>query len=622
MAEVLQIDPAGNCEVTVRCTVAGEFGRYYGGGSQTLQETQTEENLSEREVRAELERLLHSAPFLQSERLGRFLRFAIENTLAGTTDLLKEYVIGTEVYDRRPPYHPSQDSIVRTEARRLRAKLKEYYESEGKHNPVFIYFRPGTYVPLFRRNETELAPLDDVVVKGAGVAVAVLPFIDLSGRPLSSSCAQGVTEELIHNLTRADGIRVIARQPGGAPEDIPELSQKYGLLTVIEGTVREEYNRLRITARILGSDGFQMSSHRFETEANGEALVMVQEQVATAFVSRAGPALSLVRQRKAAPSALGLAAYPLLMHAESLLDEGNASNLPAALLKFREAASLAPAYARPHCGIAYCNAEMALRGPSLSSALVARGKEAALRAIELDPEMIESHSCLAAAQALEWGWEEAEKSFLHGMSLGWHTSTSRRYGMFLAALGRWDEASHHLESAAQIDPFSNRQKVAWAKFLQLTRRYEDGLRPLSEPLVYGPIPVEARFLQALMAAQAGHKEQARQLVESIRPAPSAELPMMAGVAEVLALNGDGEQAHRIIKSFNLLSLDTVVSRFRQGLLSLALGDGEGAISFLRLALEDREAELVWVGVDPRFDSIRQSAAFAEIAAKVNPHWPL
>ncbi|MGC2404551.1 MAG: hypothetical protein WA510_32470, partial [Acidobacteriaceae bacterium] len=119
-----------------------------------MPDTHTSENLSEQEVRAELDRLLQSTLFLQSDRLGRFLRFAIENALAGNTDLLKEYVIGTEVYDRKPPYHPSQDSIVRTEARRLRAKLKEYYESEGKQNPVFIYFRPGTYVPLFRRNET------------------------------------------------------------------------------------------------------------------------------------------------------------------------------------------------------------------------------------------------------------------------------------------------------------------------------------------------------------------------------------------------------------------------------------------------------------------------------------
>src|SRR5277367_5341065 len=155
-----------------------------------IEQTDTSENLSEQEVRTELDRLLRSALFLQSDRLARFLRFAIENVLAGNTELLKEYVIGTEVYDRKPPYHPSQDSIVRTEARRLRAKLKEYYESEGKQNPVFVYFRPGTYVPLFRRNETafEAAPshVNNLLAEGAGVAVAVLPFVDLSKRPLSS----------------------------------------------------------------------------------------------------------------------------------------------------------------------------------------------------------------------------------------------------------------------------------------------------------------------------------------------------------------------------------------------------------------------------------------------------
>src|ERR1700722_17214728 len=123
-----------------------------------IDETDASENLSEQEVRTELDRLLRSGLFLKSDRLPRFLPVAMENALAGNTDLLKEYVIGTEVYDRKPPYHPSQDSIVRTEARRLRSKLKEYYESEGKQNPVFIYFRPGTYVPLFRRNESVARP--------------------------------------------------------------------------------------------------------------------------------------------------------------------------------------------------------------------------------------------------------------------------------------------------------------------------------------------------------------------------------------------------------------------------------------------------------------------------------
>jgi hypothetical protein len=104
---------------------------------------------SEDLVRAELARVLESPIFAQSDRLGRFLRFAVEHAISGTDEGLKEYVIGTEVC-RKPLYHPSQDSIVRTEARRLRTKLKEYYESEGKNNPIFIYFRPGSYIPVFR----------------------------------------------------------------------------------------------------------------------------------------------------------------------------------------------------------------------------------------------------------------------------------------------------------------------------------------------------------------------------------------------------------------------------------------------------------------------------------------
>ena len=597
-----------------------------------MRDIHTSENPSEQEIRAELERLLQSSLFLQSDRLGRFLRFAIENALAGNTELLKEYVIGTEVYDRKPPYHPSQDSIVRTEARRLRAKLKEYYESEGKQNPVFIYFRPGAYVPLFRRNEAPVAfssngssPEGDLLVKGIGVAVAVLPLVDLSNRPLSALCAQGVTDELIHNLTRADGIRVIARpshpQPVEAPQDIPSLSQKFGLNNVVEGTVREDYNRLRITVRVLGSDGFQMSSHRFDTEASAESLAQVQEQIATAFVSRARPEQSHVRRRKAMPGALTYAVYPLILHAETLLDEGSASDIPSALLKYQEARELAPSFPRSYCGISHCHTELALRGAPSSSTLVSVAEQAALRAIELDPAMIESYSCLGSAQALQWDWESAQKSFLHGLSLGTHVSASRRYALFLAALGRYDEAAHHLETALHIDPFSNRQKVARLKLLHMKRRFEEGLRQLSEPLLYGPLPMEARFLLALMAAHLGRQEQAKQLIDSIRPASGAQLPLMAGIAEVLALSGETEQANKIAQSLKLLSPDAAISRFRQALLALALEDTRSALSLLALAVEDHEAELVWIGVDPRFDSIRQTKEFSDLSRKVLPGPP-
>jgi hypothetical protein len=99
----------------------------------------------------------------------------------------------------------------------LRTKLNEYYESEGKNNPIFIYFRPGSYIPLFRSKVfafgQEVAAgssAEEVFVEGAGVAVAVIPFLDASGQPLSAKYAQGVTDELVHKLMQCEGCRIVA----------------------------------------------------------------------------------------------------------------------------------------------------------------------------------------------------------------------------------------------------------------------------------------------------------------------------------------------------------------------------------------------------------------------------
>src|ERR1700722_6208977 len=120
-----------------------------------MTEGKSEGKISEQAIREELSRVLQSSVFAQSDRLGRFIRFTVETTLAGEAGTLKENLIGTGVYERNSSYHPSEDSIVRSEARRLRSKLKEYYDSDGKYDPVLIHYRPGSYVPAFRPQPSE-----------------------------------------------------------------------------------------------------------------------------------------------------------------------------------------------------------------------------------------------------------------------------------------------------------------------------------------------------------------------------------------------------------------------------------------------------------------------------------
>ena len=124
--------------------------------------------------REQLDRILASKTFAPSGRMRRFLRFAVEQALEGKGEELKEFRIGLEVFDKDSSFDPRIDPIVRVEARRLRAKLKRYYENEGRDDPIRIEFPTGTYVPVFR--ERSAAP-------GAGEhTIVVLPFENRSVR--------------------------------------------------------------------------------------------------------------------------------------------------------------------------------------------------------------------------------------------------------------------------------------------------------------------------------------------------------------------------------------------------------------------------------------------------------
>jgi len=254
-----------------------------------------DDTISEEAIRDELSRILESSMFVQSDRLGRFLRFTVETTLAGEAGTLKEYLIGTEVYDRLPSYHPGEDSIVRSEARRLRSKLKEYYDSVGKDDSVFIYYRLGSYVPVFRARPSHgpngTVPDGGLFTGGRGIRIAVLPFSDASHSALSGVCAQLISDELIHQLVRTDGLRVTAAS-SVAPLvaqalDVPSLARKLDVQIVVEGAVHENNNLLRITSRVVNAaDGFQIWSERFETESDPQSLFKASEQIASTLLGR------------------------------------------------------------------------------------------------------------------------------------------------------------------------------------------------------------------------------------------------------------------------------------------------------------------------------------------------
>jgi serine/threonine-protein kinase len=180
------------------------------------------------DIRAQVEKILSSRALVRSQRLSRFLKFTVEQTLAGKADQLKEQVIGTMVFDRGSGFDPRIDPIVRVEARRLRAKLKAYYASPGRRDAILIVFPKGTYVPVFRCRGAASAVLQRSEL--AEKSIAVLPFSNLTPGAGDEYFSDGLTEELIHLLTRIPGLRVVAwgsaSQLRGRDEDLAGIRQQ------------------------------------------------------------------------------------------------------------------------------------------------------------------------------------------------------------------------------------------------------------------------------------------------------------------------------------------------------------------------------------------------------------
>jgi len=245
-------------------------------------------------VHQQLHRVLKSRIFARSKELCRFLQFAVEQKLRNRSVRLKEYLIGVTVFDRGEAFNPGTDPIVRVQARRLRSKLSLYYETEGRGDSVVIELPCGGYVPVFRFR-TAVTPQSARVtapVNGAGGevrrSVVVLPFVNI-GPGENERFSDGLTEELTHVLSRDTDLRVMSRtsafQFKGKTDDIRSIAERLSVDALVEGSVRSEGNRLRVSAGLIDvADGGLLWSEVYERAT--DQVFAVQENISEEIAKR------------------------------------------------------------------------------------------------------------------------------------------------------------------------------------------------------------------------------------------------------------------------------------------------------------------------------------------------
>src|ERR1700730_10762053 len=374
-------------------------------------------------VSEELARIVNSPKLVSSPRLCRFLTHIVNRTIHGDLDSLKEFSIAVEVFDRTSEYDPNIDAIVRVEARRLRAKLKEYYEGPGRNNAVLIGLRPGSYVPIFRwldpqpRNQPQEI---GAAIQAAAASVAVLPFVNMSSDPEQDYFCDGISEEIINLLTHIAGLKVIARSSAfqfkGMSVDIREVGRRLDADVIIEGSVRKAGEQLRITAQAIQADsGHHLWSKVFRRDL--QDVFAIQEEIAQTVAGLLRIDLPVARARVRAPSR-HLEPYTRYLRARFLINQQSPETLRAAQDQLGELIRLFPDYALAYSGLAAACFFLSLFGAVSGHDVYPEVKANAERAYALDPDSGETCAVLGGLRGwIEYRWDDVVKLFARAPEL-------------------------------------------------------------------------------------------------------------------------------------------------------------------------------------------------------------
>ena len=550
--------------------------------------------------------------------MARFLRLAVERTLDGRGGELKEYSIGLEVFDRPSTYDPRVDPIVRVEARRLRAKLKTYYEGDGRRDPVVFEFQPGSYAPQVHLREESLpSPRPGIHT------MAVLPFADLSPSPEHAYFSDGLTEELIHALTKFSGMRVVAwnsvTRLRGAGEDLDAVRQQLKVAHVLTGSVRIAGASLRVRAQLIDTEtGVYLWSETFDRRM--EDVFAIQEEIARAIVRILH--LQLTRGAEAALGArarISVSSYESYLKGRYHLHRRTPEELRRSLEFFEAALAADPESALAQSGIADAYTLLADYGQVPPAEGIPKAKAAATRALALDPGLAEAYPSLAWIRSVyDWEWNEGEALYRKGIALnpGYPTGHHWLATDLLAILGRFEEAFTELEIALELDPLSSILYENRALLEVLNRQYDAAIRGCHQLLEFDPSFYRAYTCLGRAYAQLGNYSTALEMLEKGRALAGDMNNIVSAIGQVCAVSGNHARARAVLGQLTARSGEGYVPSTCFALIHLGLGERERALDWLERACDQRDIPLVSLKTHPLYDELRDEPRFQAVLQRM------
>jgi TolB-like protein/Tfp pilus assembly protein PilF len=609
-------------------------------------------------VRAQVERLLSAPSFTLSLRRGQLLRYLVERTLTGGEGI-NEYAIGVDVFEKPPSFDPRIESIVRTEAGRLRQKLKEHYAKDGRQDRVLIEIPLRSYQPVFVFREPEAVPPAAAaaaepgaptafnrwrwpvaalmiiavlaLLAGGGAAtlwwsgiranqpvhsLVVLPFENFSANGADQYLADGLTDELTNEFANWKDLRVVARtsafQYRGKGADVRRIGRELNADAVLEGSLAKQGDHVRITAQLnRTADGYHLWSHSYDMRSLD--MLTVQREIAQAIATAVRRLGGKVPGQASHPSTNNPEALDLYLRASYQYGRLNPASLQQSIGLFQTAIGKDPSYARAYVGLAAAEMELANFIPAAESTEKARA--ALQQALKLDPDSGDAHGLLAEIVVYhDWDWPGGEREFQLALEKGASPSTRAAYGFALARYSRFAQAQAQCAIAENLEPLGVAPRFCQFYVFYYQRRYAEARQTLLRTLDLNPDLIYAhQMLGRVALIQRDCAEVVRQFewIAHTLPAPAAAI----GLAYECACRGERDRARRYLRE---AAVSTPPARsYELAIGYVLLQDNDAALGCLRKSGAARE-DLPYSLNEPAFDVLRSDPRFVALERTVEP----
>jgi len=453
-------------------------------------------------------------------------------------------------------------------------------------------------------------------------SLAVLPMENLTGDASQEYFSDGMTDELITELSKLSALKVISRtsvmQYKSTKKTLPQISRELGVDGIIEGSVAREGEQVRITVQLLdGPNDRHLWAHSYQKELPG--ILALQSDVARAIAIEIKVHVSPdERIRLATIRLVNPEAHEAYLRGNSYFSQPSEAAWRNGLQSFEKAVTIDPNYALGYAALSDAYVELGSDSVLPANEAYPRAKAAALRALELDDNLSEAHLALANLRHwYDWDFPGAEREYKRAIELS--PSDARvhaDYAFFLCRMGRSEEAIAEARHALESDPLSVLAQRRLGVVLHYSRRYDEAIEQYRKVLQSFPNMFFVRYQLARVYIAKGRYEQAAAEVRKLEEigGSSDMLNSLLGVAYAFA--GKKGEAIEIQSALKEKRKRAFVHPYLIAEIYIGLGEKQQALDWLEKAYEERDDWVVWFKCDPIPDSLRSEARFQALMHRI------